>query len=60
MIKIADVMCQFNTSEKRMVKVVSGNDIFEGEVTKLEWDFDHWIYFVNGDWYCQSEINGIY
>lgn len=56
---LANVICRFNTSDKRMVKVVSGDDVFEGEVTKIEWDTDQWTYFVNSEWYCQSEVNGI-
>ena len=58
-LRIHDVICRFNTSEKRMVRVISGDDNFIGEVTKIEWDLDQWAYFVNGEWYCQSEINRI-
>jgi len=56
---IGGAICRFNTYDKRMVRVISGDDNFIGEVTKIEWDLDQWTYYVNGEWYCQSEINGI-
>jgi len=56
---IGGFICRFNTYDKRMVRVISGDDNFIGEVTKIEWDLDQWTYYVNGEWYCQSEINGI-
>lgn len=47
---------QFNTTEKRIVTVHSGEKIFEGEVTELVWDVDQWAFKINGFLYCQSEI----
>ncbi|MFP4019108.1 MAG: hypothetical protein ACLFUH_07650 [Bacteroidales bacterium] len=55
-LSIVDVLNKFNTKVRRRVIVVSGNKTFAGEVTKIAWDVDQWIYFVDGDWYCQSEI----
>lgn len=46
----------FNVSEKRKVRVISGDQCFEGEVTAMEWEVDQWIFKINGMWYCQSEI----
>lgn len=51
------VISSFNTKSKRMVKVISGDDVFEGEVTEMSWDIDQWIFMVDGEWFCQSEIN---
>lgn len=51
------VISSFNTKSKRMVKVISGDDVFEGEVTAMSWDIDQWAFMVDGEWYCQSEIN---
>ena len=56
---IKDCVCQFNVSNKRVVKVISGDKIFTGEVTGIKWDFDHWIFFIDGNWYCQSELNAL-
>ena len=43
--------------EGAKVKVISGEQIFEGVVEKTEWDFDQFIYLIGGEWYCQSEVN---
>ena len=43
--------------EGTKVKVISGEQMLEGVVEKTEWDFDQWSYFINGEWYCQSEVN---
>ena len=51
------VISSFNTKSKRMVKVISGDDVFEGEVTAMSWDIDQWAFMVDGEWYCRSEIN---
>jgi hypothetical protein len=51
------VISSFNTKSKRMVKVISGDDVFEGEVTAISWDIDQWAFMVDGEWFCQSEIN---
>lgn len=50
------IVGSFNTKSKRMVKVISGDDVFEGEVTAMRWDIDQWAFMVDGEWYCQSEI----
>jgi len=56
-LNIGAVISSFNTKSKRMVKVISGDDVFEGEVTAMSWDIDQWAFMVDGEWYCQSEIN---
>ena len=56
-LNIGAVISSFNTKSKRMVKVISGDDVFEGEVTAISWDIDQWAFMVDGEWYCQSEIN---
>jgi hypothetical protein len=33
------------------------SNVFEGEVTAMSWDIDQWAFMVDGEWYCQSEIN---
>jgi len=38
------------------VTVRSGDKRLNGKIEKSEWDFDQWTYFVNGEWYCQSEV----
>ena len=43
--------------EGTKVKVISGKKMFEGVIEKTEWDFDQWCYFIDGEWYCQSEVN---
>ena len=39
-----------------LVTVRSGDNVFDGKIEESEWDFDHWIYLLNGEWYCQSEV----
>ena len=39
------------------VKVKGNFGWFEGVVEKVEWDVDQWAYFVDGEWYCQSEVS---
>lgn len=39
------------------VNVRSGDKSFTGEVTKIEWDFDHWAFYIDKNWYCQSEVS---
>lgn len=45
---------RIQTNQK--VKVISGDDFFEGVINKVEWDLDQWSYLINNKWYCQSEI----
>lgn len=39
------------------VIVMSGDNYFQGKIDKVEWDLDQWSYFINGRWYCQSEVS---
>jgi hypothetical protein len=39
------------------VIVKSGDKTFEGIIESIEWDFDQYIYLINGEWFCQSEVN---
>lgn len=55
-IDISTALIKFEASDDRLVTVRSGDQRFEGQVTKIEWDVYQWIYMVNGEWYCQSEI----
>ena len=48
---------QMGIEQGAKVKVVSGEQIFEGFVEKTEWDFDQWTYLVKNNWYCQSEVS---
>ena len=41
------------------VEVSSSDECFVGIVDEKEWDFDHWIYKVNGRWWAESEVNEI-
>ena len=50
-------LSQFNTRSKRLVKVRTNNELFEGELTQIAWDIDHWIGMVDGEWFTLSEIN---
>lgn len=43
----------------QMVKVNSGDNIFVGSITGVNWDLDQWAFMVNGEWFCQSEITPI-
>ena len=47
-----------NLSGSLKVKIISGDDMFTGIVTDIAWDVDHFIYKVNGKWFCGSEIKG--
>jgi len=49
-------ICKMNTKAKRLVKVNSGDEVFVGELTQMQWDFDQWAFMVNGKWYNQSEV----
>lgn len=42
-----------------LVKVSSGDRIFEGFVEMVEWDYDQWAYLIFGEWFCQSEVQEI-
>jgi len=53
---ITQFIGKFNNKTSRMVKVISGDKTFEGEVTQLCWDADQWVFMVDGEWYCQSEV----
>tara|TARA_R110000765_G_scaffold15279_4_gene44085 strand:+ start:154 stop:303 length:150 start_codon:yes stop_codon:yes gene_type:complete len=39
-----------------IVKVTSYEKTFDGVVKEIKWDFDQWIYLINGEWFCQSEV----
>jgi len=41
------------------VKVISGDKVFESTIDKIGWDIDQYIYFIDGEWYCQSEVNAL-
>ena len=40
----------------KKVKVRSGGKVFESKIDEIEWDIDQHIYFVDGEWYCESEV----
>lgn len=53
---ITEFIGKFGDKASRMVKVISGDKTFEGEVTQICWDTDQWAFLVNDEWYCQSEV----
>ena len=43
--------------ERDLVIVKSGDRRFEGFIEKVGWDIDQNIYFIDGEWFCQSEVS---
>jgi hypothetical protein len=42
--------------EGTRVEVRSGEAWFKGNIEEYALDFDQFVYKINGEWYCQSEV----
>ena len=38
------------------VTIKSGDLFFYSVISSAEWDFDQWVYLIDGSYYCESEV----